>query len=308
MAPAARSGVVFAIFGPTGVGKTAVAIGLADRLRGRGGEPIAVSADALQVYRGIETLTGAATREEQERLEHRLISCVAVSEEFSVGRFAELAHEEIDSALARESTPIVVGGTGLYLRAALTDLELRPPPPPKLRARIAGEMEQLGPALMHRRLADLDPQAAETVDPADSSRIVRRLELIEMGEDPDPPGEELWTPTVRRPTVLAGLIMERDQLYEAIDRRVEHMVAAGAEAEVRAAEAAGASVTASKALGYRELLAGDVDGMKARTRQYAKRQLTWMRKLAGLTPIDVTGRSPADVAAEIAGLEPVSSR
>jgi tRNA dimethylallyltransferase len=101
--------------------------------------------------------------------------------------------------------------------------------------------------------------------------------------------------------------MERDQLYEAIDRRVDEMVAAGAEEEVRAAEAAGASSTAAKALGYRELLTGDIEAMKARTRQYARRQLTWMRKLGGLTPIDVTGRSPASVAAEIAALEPVRS-
>jgi tRNA dimethylallyltransferase len=168
-------------------------------------------------------------------------------------------------------------------------------------------MEQHGPAAMHRRLAERDPAAAETVDPTDSSRIIRRLELIEMGEDPDPPGGELWTPTVRHPTVLAGLVMERERLYEAIDRRVAGMLAAGVREEVRAAERAGVSRTARKALGYRELLAGDVDAMKSRTRQYAKRQLTWMRKLGGLTPIDVTGRPAGDVAAEIAALEPVRS-
>ncbi|HEX5897376.1 MAG TPA: isopentenyl transferase family protein, partial [Thermoleophilaceae bacterium] len=113
---------VIALFGPTGVGKTAVAIEIAERLRERGEDPLAISADALQVYRGLEILTGAATPEEQRRLEHRLLSFVPITESFSAGQFAALAHAEIDSALAEGRRPIVVGGTGLYLQAALTDL------------------------------------------------------------------------------------------------------------------------------------------------------------------------------------------
>src|SRR5215218_66602 len=115
---------VLAIFGPTGVGKTAVAIAVADLLRERGEEPVAVSCDAIQVYRGLETLSGAATREERKRLDHRLIGFVEPTGEFSAGRFAELAHVEIDQLLAEGRRPIVVGGTGLYLRAALADLDL----------------------------------------------------------------------------------------------------------------------------------------------------------------------------------------
>ena len=221
---------VVAIFGPTGVGKTSVAIELAERLRDRGEDPVAISADALQVYRGLEILTGAATAEERERLEHRLVSFVPVTETFSAGQFAALAHAEIDSALAEGRRPIVVGGTGLYLQAALTDLELRPPPPPGVRERLVAEL--------------------------------------------------------RHPTALRGLTMERERLYERIDARVERMVAAGAVEEVRAADAAGASATARKALGFEELLRGDVDGMKRRTRNYAKRQLTWMRKLRGVRVVD----------------------
>src|SRR3954447_11573802 len=110
---------VIALFGPTGVGKTAVAVALADRLRARGERPVAVSADALQVYRGLELLTGVASEAERARLEHRLVSFVAVGETFSAGRYAELAHAEIDGLLAAGRRPIVVGGTGLYLRAAL---------------------------------------------------------------------------------------------------------------------------------------------------------------------------------------------
>ena len=119
--------VVIAVFGPTGVGKTAVAIALAERLRERGEDPVAVSADALQVYDGLPILTGAATHAERERLEHRLLGFVPIAETFSAGAYAERAHAEIDTLIAQGRRPIVVGGTGLYLRAALAELDLRPP-------------------------------------------------------------------------------------------------------------------------------------------------------------------------------------
>src|SRR3954452_18951163 len=143
---------VVALFGPTGVGKTDVAIALADLLRMRRERPIAISADALQVYEGLETLTGAATELERTRLEHRLLSFVSVDREYSVGEFMPRAHEEIDAALVAGRRPIVVGGTGLYLRAALTQLDLKPPPPPGLRARIEEELESEGAEAMHARL------------------------------------------------------------------------------------------------------------------------------------------------------------
>ncbi len=279
---------LFAIFGPTGVGKTAAAIELAERLRARGEDPVAISADALQVYEGLEVLTGAATPAERERLEHRLLSFVPVTETFSAGQFAELAHAEIDAALEAGRRPIVVGGTGLYLQAALTDLELRPPPPPGVRERLLAELEERGPEALHAELASRAPAAAAAVEPTDRTRVVRALELLEMGEEPAPAGEEsrLWTAELRRPAVLLGLTMDRDRLYERIDARVDAMVAAGAVEEVRRADAAGASPTARKALGFDELLRGDVDGMKRRTRNYAKRQLTWMRRLRGIRMVD----------------------
>jgi len=279
---------VIAIFGPTGVGKTSVAIELAERLRERGEDPVAISADALQVYRGLELLTGAATREEQERLEHRLLSFVPVTETFSAGQFAALAHEEIDAALEAGRRPIVVGGTGLYLQAALTDLELRPPPPPDVRERILREVEERGVEALHAELAARSPAAAAAVEPTDRTRVVRALELLEMGEEPAPAGADsrLWTAELRRPTMLCGLTMERDRLYAQIDARVDGMVAAGAADEVRRADEAGASPTARKALGFEELLRGDVDAMKRRTRNYAKRQLTWMRRLDQATLLD----------------------
>jgi len=289
-----------ALFGPTGVGKTAVALSLAEILRARGEDPVAVSADALQVYAGLEILTGVASPAEQALLEHRLVSFVPVDATFSVGQYARLAHAEIDGLLAVGRRPIVVGGTGLYLRAALTELSLRPPPAEGVRERWAADLAVHGAPALHSRLAARAPWAASGIDPNDSRRIVRALELLDLGELEPPEGpSQLWSEETRHPTLLAGLTMEREQLYAAIEARIDRMLAAGAAEEVRAAHAAGASQTARMALGFEELLAGDVERMKRRTRNYAKRQLTWMRKLAGVRVIDVAGRDPLVVAREI---------
>jgi tRNA dimethylallyltransferase len=235
---------VIAIFGPTGVGKTGVAIELAQLLRERGEDPVAISCDALQVYEGLGTLTGAAGPQERARLEHRLVQFVPVTRPFSVGDYMPLAHAEVDRALDAGRRPIVVGGTGLYLRAALAQLSL---------VRVAPGTED----------------------------------------------SELWSPETRHPTAIFGLDMERDQLYERIDARVEAMVAAGAADEARQADALGPSRTARKALGFDELLTGDVELMKRRSRNYARRQLTWMRKIPNLDWIDRTGVGDRDVARQI---------
>lgn len=235
---------VVAIFGPTGVGKTGVAIELAERLRERGEDPVAINCDALQVYEGLEVLTGAATAAERKRLEHRLLSFVPITSDFSIGDYMPLAHQEIDAALAAGRRPIVVGGTGLYLRAALAELSLEKVPPESQRS-------------------------------------------------------ELWSPETRHPTTIFGLAMDRAQLYERIEARVEAIVAAGATEEARRADALGPGRTARKALGFDELLAGDLDTMKKRSRNYARRQLTWMRKIPGLRWIDRTDFSDAEAADQI---------
>jgi tRNA dimethylallyltransferase len=298
---AARALPLVALFGPTGVGKTAVAIALAERLRERGEDPVAVSADALQVYQGLEILTGAADARQRGQLEHRLLGIAAVTQTFSAGRFAQLAHEEIDRAIRHGRRPIVVGGTGLYLRAALAELDLRPPPDPQIRARWTAALEQRGAQALHAVLRERAPDAAATIAPTDSARLIRALELLDAGEEPPQRAgaSQLWTTETRHPTVLAGLVMDRDTLYERIEARVDAMVAAGVADEVRRADAAGASATARKALGFEALLAGDVETMKRDTRRYARRQLTWMRKLPDVRLIDVTGRDPAGVADEI---------
>lgn len=235
---------VLAIFGPTGVGKTGVAVALAEGLRKAGEEPVAISCDALQVYEGFGVLTGVATAEERQELEHRLVGFVPVTEPFNAGDYMRLAHAEVDRALEAGRTPIVVGGTGLYLRAAIADLSLVKAPP---------ESEE----------------------------------------------SELWSPETRQPTTIFGLDMERAQLYERIDARTEAIVAGGAREEVLRAEALGPSRTARKALGFDELLAGDVEAMKQRSRNYARRQLTWMRKIPNLHLIDRTTLTDTEVAAQI---------
>ncbi len=292
---------LLALFGPTGVGKTDVAVALAQRIRARGGDPVAVTADALQVYAGLEILTGVPERSQRAALEHRLVSFVPLQERFSVAEYAALAHAEIDGLLAAGATPIVVGGTGLYLRAALAQLDLRPPPPAGARERWQARMDAHGPVALHAQLAQAAPLSAGRIDPNDRHRIIRSLELLEQGaleEQPTGPNR-LWTSDTRHPTRLVGLVRDREELSARIDRRVDAMVASGAIEEVRRADAAGASATARVALGFDELLRGDVDAMKRRTRRYARRQLTWMRKLPDVELHDVTGRDPEAVAALI---------
>jgi tRNA dimethylallyltransferase len=283
---------VIAVFGPTGVGKTAVAIALAEQLRARGEDPVAVSADALQVYAGLPILTGTASAEEQKALEHRLLGFVPIDQTFSAGAYAKHAHATIDELIAQDRRPIVVGGTGLYLRAALAELDFKPPVDPKIRARLA----QREVAELH---AELPPELG--IHPTDRHRIIRAHELIAAGHEP-PGGEQLWSTRTRHPTLLAALVMDRQALYERIEQRVDQMVAAGAIEEVQRADRAGASVTARRAVGFAELLNGDVEAMKTRTRRYAKRQLTWLRKLPNAHLIDTTGRTADDVAAELVAI------
>jgi tRNA dimethylallyltransferase len=197
----------------------------------------------------------------------------------------------------------VVGGTGLYLRAALTELALRPPPAEGVRARWQLQLEREGAPALHALLSKRASWAAREIDPNDRQRIVRALELLDSGELEPPEGpSQLWTSEVRHRTLLVGLVLDRQELYARIEARVQRMLEQGVREEVLRAHAAGASGTARKALGFEELLAGDVPAMVRHTRNYARRQLMWMRKLAGVHTIDLTGRGAGDVAEEIARL------
>jgi tRNA dimethylallyltransferase len=291
---------VVAIFGPTGIGKTSVAIALAELLRERGEDPVAVSADSMQVYRELPILTGAADADERGALEHRLIGNVSVADQYDVATHAKLAHAEIDALRAEGRRPIVVGGTGLYLRAALTELDLMPKPRDGVRERLAVELDQDGLEALYARLEREAPDLAAEVDPNNARRVVRALETLEQGLNPaDRDENRLWTEETRVPTELFALVMDREALYARIEQRVDTMVAHGAADEVRGAEPL-AGRTARQALGFEELINGDIDQMKTNTRRYAKRQLTWLNKLAGASTIDVSELSPAEVADQIA--------
>jgi tRNA dimethylallyltransferase len=288
---------VLAIFGPTAVGKTGVAIEVADLLRERGEDPVAVSCDSIQVYRGLEILSGAPTAEERRRLEHRLVGFVPIDGEFSAGRYATLAHAEIDQLVADGRRPIVVGGTGLYLRAALADLRMRPPVPAETRAEVEVEIAERGSEALH---AELPPEIASGVHPNDRKRVARLTELVRLGIAPHGSSDGLWTGDLHQPTLLIGLTVDRDELDRRIAARVEAMVEAGARDEVRAAAEADASRTARAAIGFDELLRGDVEAMAAAQRRLARRQLTWMRRMPGVELIDRTRRGDDEIAAEIA--------
>jgi tRNA dimethylallyltransferase len=296
---------IVAIFGPTAVGKTEVAVELADLLRARGEQPVAVSADAFQIYAGLDVLTAKPSPGQLARLEHRLISFVPVSEEFSVGQFAERAHDEIDRLIDQRCRPIVVGGTGLYLRAALAELDLKPPPRAGVREDVERELVELGLKALHSQLPS---ETADAVHPRDRKRLVRALELERMREQSHRSSEQLWSQELRKPTSLFGIVMERTAIAERIAGRVERMLDSGAIADVEVALERGASKTARKAIGFKEiegLLAGELDRdaaaerIERRQRQYVRRQTTWMRKLTGVESIDRTGLSAREAAVGI---------
>lgn len=294
--PTVDAPAVIAIFGPTGIGKTAVAIALAQRLRARGEDPVAVSVDSMQVYRELPIITGAPTAEQQVLLEHRLIGSISVADRYDVARHAKAAHREIDELRADGRRPIVVGGTGLYLRAALTELDLMPPPTEGTRERLISELEIDGQEAMYERLTEQDPAVAASIKPGDARRTLRALEALEQGESASGRDQNrLWTDETRVPTHLFALTMDRDQLYARIEARVDEMIELGARSEVIGAQSL-AGQTARQALGFSELVSDDVDSLKTNTRRYAKRQLTWLRKLSGAVEIDVTSADAEAVA------------
>jgi tRNA dimethylallyltransferase len=283
-----------AIFGPTAVGKTGIAIETAQLLRERGEDPVAISCDAIQVYAGLEVLSGAASSGERGRLEHRLIGIAKLDEEFSAGRFAKLAHAEIDGLLEEGRRPILVGGTGLYMRAALADLDLRPPVPSEVRAAVEAELAERGPEALHAELSD---ELASGVHPNDRKRISRLTELSRMGIAAHPSAENLWSESARVPTKIVGITLQRDELRSRIEDRVDEMVRLGVVEEVRSAVLAEASRTARAAIGFDELLEGDVEAMKGAQWRYARRQLTWMRRMDDVEQVDRTGLSDSEAAA-----------
>ena len=284
---------VIGIFGPTASGKSRVAAAVGGRISAD-----LVSADAMQAYRGLPVLTN------QGDAPARLVGIWPLDHEGSVGEYARLAQAAIDEILAAGRTPVVVGGTGLYLRAAIGELELPPAPEPGARERWEAFYDT-GAGRAHAELARLDATAAAAVHPNDRRRVVRALELVEAGASLAPETERLWASETRHPTLLVGLEVSKAVLEARIRERTEAMFEAGVEEEVRRALAGPISKTARKTLGLDEVAglprADAIEAIVVRTRRYAAYQRKWMRRLPGLVKVD-GDRPPGEIADDIVSL------
>jgi tRNA dimethylallyltransferase len=283
---------VLAIFGPTASGKTAVAEVLTRRIPAE-----VISADAAALFRGLDVLTAAP--------EHpaRLVGVFDVEHDVSVGEYQRLAHGAIDEVLASGRTPVVVGGTGLYLRAALSDLTLPPPPAEGARERWEAFYDAHGGVHAHGRLQALDPDAAARVHPNDRRRVVRALELAEAGSSLA--GDALWGGDTRRPTLVFGLDAPDDVLERRTRARAASMVERGVVDEARAALARPLARSARKVMGlveFAELPPAEAqEALIAGNRRLARYQRKWMKRIPGLIGLDAD-RPPEDVAVDIVGI------
>jgi tRNA dimethylallyltransferase len=277
------SRVVLAIFGPTGSGKSAVAEAVAERIPAE-----IVSADSMQLYRGLRILTNQSPA--------RLVGIWTLDHVASVAEYQRLAHAAVDEILAAGKTPVVAGGTGLYLRAAIADLSLPPAPEPGERERWERLYDSEGAESAHAKLAELDPEAAAAVHPNDRRRVVRSLELAGRDRDRD----RLWTDDTRHPTLVFGLDVPKEELDRRIEQRTRAMFEAGVRVEAEAALAAGVSPTAAYAHGLSDIAehADDeaaIEALAARTKRYTAYQRKWMRRIPGLVSLPAN-RPPDEIA------------
>jgi len=277
------------LFGPTASGKSAVAEVVAARLDGE-----LVSADAMQVYRDLPILTNQSPA--------RLAGIWPLDHEASVGEYARLAHQAIDEILASGRTPIVVGGTGLYLRAALAEIELPPAPAAGARERWQETYDELGPERAHALLVERDPVAASRVHANDRRRVVRALELNEAGHSLVRADSRLWSGPLRHLTLVFGLELEREILGARIERRTREMFERGVIEEVKSALEHPLSLTARRVMGLREVAElgpeQAIEAIALRTRRYAAYQRKWMRRIPALIKVNAN-RSAEEVADEI---------
>jgi tRNA dimethylallyltransferase len=274
--------VLATIVGATGTGKSALALDLATRLRDAGRSAEIVNADAMQLYRGMDIGTAKVPVEQRRGIPHHLLDVLEPRAEASVARYQTEARAVIDEILARDAVAILVGGSGLYVSSVLYDFDF-PGTDPGIRARLEAELAADGAGLLYRRLSDLDPAAADSIGPANSRRLVRALEVIEITGAPFgaglPDENALW-----RPGVTVGLRRDRAQLVEQLDARVVEMWRDGLVAEVERLLPGGLGVTASRAIGYAQAAAqlrGElteheaIEQAAALTRRYARRQVSW---------------------------------
>jgi tRNA dimethylallyltransferase len=286
--------LVIGLFGPTASGKSDVAAAVTELIPAE-----VVSADAMQVYDGLPILTNRSPHPE------RLVGIWPLSHAASVGEYAPLAHKAVDEILAAGRTPLVVGGTGLYFRAALAELELPPAPEPGARERWERLYDEAGASVAYTRLAELDAAAAARVHPNDRRRVVRGLELAEAGRSLVPLTDALFGGAWRHPTLLVGLDVPKAELERRIAERTARMFESGVEEEVQSALLTAPSATAQKIIGLHEVAllprAEAVEALIVRTRRYAAYQRKWLRRLDGLV-IVAADRPPEETAAEIVAL------
>ncbi|WP_017605078.1 tRNA (adenosine(37)-N6)-dimethylallyltransferase MiaA [Nocardiopsis alkaliphila] len=275
---------VIAVVGPTAVGKSDLAVDLAEWLEertGRRGEVI--NADSMQLYRGMDIGTAKLTEAERRSVPHHLLDVWEVHEPADVASYQTMARERVEDCADRDVIPVLVGGSGLYVRAVLDHMDF-PGTDPEVRSRLEAELADVGPGLLHARLAEADPEAARTILPGNGRRIVRALEVIELTGKPFT--ANLPAHTSFYPCVQLGLTAPRPELDERIDLRVERMWEQGLLEEVRYLDKQGLREgrTASKALGYSQALA-QLDGAMTEseamrstaqaTRRFARRQESW---------------------------------
>ncbi len=281
------------LLGPTAVGKTEIAIEVAQRLNAE-----IVSVDSRQIYRQMDIGTAKPTPEEQQAARHHLIDCVDISQPFSVADYQRLADTAITGIRNRGKRVLLVGGAGLYFRAVVDGLFEGPGADPARRERLAQEAAQHGVDVLHERLRACDPVAADRIHPNNIVRVIRALEVYELTGTPMSEHQQQWQPEKQRyPFIAFCLTMPRAHLYRRIEQRVDVMLANGLIAEVEALLAAGYSrdTVALQSFGYRELIAyldrectyvEAISQLKQNTRRFAKRQLTWFRKDTRLEWID----------------------
>ncbi len=279
---------VLFLVGPTASGKTRLSIALARKLHGE-----IISADSMMVYRGMDIGTAKPTLAERKRIPHHLIDCLPIQKNFSVFEFRELAIKKIRAVIRRGALPMVVGGTGLYVRSLLRGLSELPGPNLELRSSLEWEAREKGLAVLYERLSSQDPVRASQIKSTDQKRIIRALEVIVASASPEskklasfPGVSELgFFP------VVVGITKDRSALYADIEKRVDQMFRRGLVREARSLMGKKISLTARQAVGYKEVfsaLAGEItmdrakELIKRNTRRLAKRQMTWFRKEEGL--------------------------
>ena len=289
---------VIIILGPTGVGKTAASILVAKALKTE-----IISADSMQIYRHMDIGTAKPSAEELRAVPHHMINILSPAESFSVGMFRERAKEAIDSLHAKNRIPLVVGGTGLYIRSLTEGLFDGPGADWPLRGKLMEDEKIHGSGHLYKHLCEIDPAAAEKINPNDLRRTVRALEVSLKEDKKISECRQLSTKPADYNFIKIGLLRDRKELYRMIEERVDKMMEEGLLDETERLLSMGSERTALQALGYREMarhLNGEIALEEAvrltrkRTKMYAKRQMTWFRKEPGINWVDITGTMSTD--------------